>query len=130
MAFEIRENVFDHKWISQGQLQRWVSAAVVVRVEERGGCSEQGVENAVHRVIDSLNVSYPAVMIDREVGDMAGGATNLVEYSAPVVSGAVLHVMPRFKVVEEVELQVIHNGGIHLIPVLRIGSRRRTDLIL
>src|SRR5450631_369499 len=138
VALEVREDVLDHKRILQGQLQVREPAAVVHVLVKSRRSGEQTVEKAetilcasrVYRIIDGLHVGNPPIMVDREVGYVALGATGLRKEGAAVVSSAVLDVVSRLKVVQQVELEEIDDRRIDLIPVPAVGLRRGTDGVL
>src|SRR5581483_9569783 len=130
VAFEIREDVSHHEGTPQWQLQWRLSAAIVFDVVERAGGGKHAVEDAVRRIIGGFDIRDAAIVVDVQIDAVAGGTTDLVECDAAPVGHRVLNVMCRLEVVEQIELQVVNNGWIDLVSVLRVGRGRGFDLVL
>src|SRR5438874_490463 len=101
MPLEIGENILHHERISQGQLQRGISAAIVLGVIQSGGGGIQAVKNAVGRIVQRLHIRDASVVIDGEVCNMAGSAANLSENGPSAFRASVLHVMSRLEVIQK-----------------------------
>src|SRR5258708_36716509 len=100
-----------------GDLQRGISAAVIDHVEERRGRGEQVVEDASRRIVGGLDIGHAAVVLDGEVGNVAGGTADPVEDGASPFGGWRVLVEPRLEVVGKVKPKVAHRGRMHSLAV-------------
>src|SRR5215469_6124465 len=69
-------------------------------------------------------------MIDHQIGDVAGVATDSVEYCSTGCDGGILFPEGGFEIVEQVEFEMVDNCRIELIlTAFRVGRRRRTNCV-
>src|SRR4030095_11353655 len=79
MALEVREDVPDQKRSALRPLHRRMAAAVRDPVERRGRVYEVPVKIPPSLVVGGLDAGHAAVVIDSQIRDVAGRATDLGE---------------------------------------------------
>src|SRR5712691_6202439 len=117
VTLEIGENVLNHEGLPIGHHQRRISTTVIHRVDQCGCGGKHAIVNSVYGVIDGVYVGYAAIVVDRQILNVACRAPKLVEDLQAVVCARVLLVDPRFEIVEEIEFEVIHESNVDLIAV-------------
>src|SRR5882724_13636759 len=101
----------------------WESRAVIHFVEEGRRGREQRIEDASCWVVNGLQVSHAAVVIDRHISDVARRAPGTIENFPAVIDRRARLPMSRLEIVRQVKLEMIHNGGIDLVSIFGIGRR-------
>src|SRR2546428_3526910 len=110
MALEIGEDVLDEKGAELRRLQSGKSAVVIRLIKERGGGGEEIVEDAVGRIVNSLDICDAAVAVDLQIGDVTLRASNLAEYLQAILGRVRLLVGRRLEIVQEIELLMVNEA--------------------
>ena len=131
VALKVSKNVLHEERLEIGQLQSREAAAIIHRMEECGRGGEEIVEDPVDGIVDGLDVRHAPVAIDLKILDVARIAPNLVEQIKSVLSARGLLVQAGLEIVQEVELQMVDDGGVYFIDSsCHIGGRGSLDSIL
>src|SRR5947209_3698177 len=110
MALEVAVDVLDQELAAIRRLDGG-KACIVIHLMQKG-CSggKQVIEIAADGIISSLQVGDPAVMLDQQVGNMAGGAADLVKEPSAIEGLLGLLVDGRLEVMKKVELLMVHQA--------------------
>src|SRR5215467_4763022 len=92
-------------------------------------CRKEVVEDPVDSVVGRFYIGHSSILVDRQVLDVTRRAADLVEDGKAVLRAGGLLACPWLEVVEQVELQMVHDGGVDLVRI-REGIRRRRCLDL
>src|SRR5438874_2234470 len=104
MPFQIRKEVVRHEWLLRRQFQGREARAIVRLGKLQAGRREELIEDAALRVVCSFKVGYAAVVIDRQVLNVAAVAADLIERREPLLSDGSLFVAGGLEVVQEIKL--------------------------
>src|SRR6185369_3467713 len=115
MPLEIAEDVLNKIGIPRRNLQRRVSTAIVEALDHGARGCEQAIEVSLDRVVDGFDVGHAAIVIDLQVGDVAGSAPDAIENSSAEIRAGILFSEPRLEVVQKIEFEVIDNRRIEFI---------------
>src|SRR5262245_14173521 len=88
---------------------------------DRGRRGKEGIEDALARIVNSLNIGHPPVSREWESRDMALRAANVLQELATRAGHRRLLVDSGRKVVEEIELEEINQASRELVSAHKEG---------
>lgn len=80
MLLEICEDVLDEEWLVGWTLQCGKSTAIILRCEERAGRCEKLIENAIHGIMNGLQIGYASVMVKLKISDVTLSASDRLKF--------------------------------------------------
>src|SRR5262249_11264890 len=130
VPLEVGEDVFHEKWISSRLFQWWISTAVVEAINEGTRGSEQIIEVSVLRVVHGFDIRNAAVTVNHQIRHVTGMDAYLIEDGSSARGCHSLLSEARLEVIQEIELQVVHDRRINFILTsFGIWTGRRADCV-
>jgi hypothetical protein len=136
VALEVGEDVLHHEGLpgrqELGVLQTvdGIDVAIGEHLDAHRGAREEAIEDPVDGIVHGLYVRHAAVALERQVLHVTLRAADLLHQGQTLPATRRLPAATGLEVVEQVELQVVHHGGVDLVHdsvAVGIGIAARAD---